>query len=95
MKGGYNLALKDVEKAEIEDSITVTEDGERDILSTKLNVKIIKNGLGYNASGHINNRTNRVQLSPNEEIDEVGMEEARIDLEDIEVKIENREIKIQ
>lgn len=78
----------------LKDCIVVTRGEERDVDSTKLTVVITKDGLKYNASGHINNRTNFVHLSADEEIDEVGMEEAGIDLDEIGVQIENREIEI-
>jgi len=74
--------------------VTATRTNQKDIDSTNITVKIEKDGLGYNASGHINNRTNFVHLSADEEIDEVGMEEAEIDLDEIGIQIENREIEL-
>lgn len=74
--------------------VTATRTTQRDIDSTNITVKIEKDGLGYNASGHINNRTNMVHLSADEEIDEVGMEEAEIDLDEIGIQIEDREIEL-
>jgi len=74
--------------------VTATRTTQRDIDSTNITVKIEKDGLGYNASGHINNRTNFVHLSADEEIDEVGMEEAEIDLDEIGIQIEDREIEL-
>ena len=74
--------------------VTVTRTNEKDVDSTNITVKIVKNGLGYNASGHINNRTNWVHLTADEEIDEVGMDEAEIYLDEIEKKIEKRQIQL-
>ena len=66
----------------------------RDVDSTNIMVKIETGGLVYNANGHINNRTNMVHLSADEEIDEAGLEEIEIDLDDIARQIENREIEL-
>lgn len=75
-------------------NLTVKRGSHKDIDNQELTLTVQIGGLTSVVEGHINNRTNFVHLYAENEEQEKELTDMGVNLEDICVAIENREIEI-